>query len=239
MKKLLFCTFLFASGSTLYAQTENANSLIRDVDGRLNMGNYMTSSFDSRYEGLKGSPFFISEWIKGEMTFADGRVFKEVPLKYNAYSKELVMKRPSGDSLIVFPYQVSSFVINDPITKANFEFKRYPTAQTPKYDMREIYFLTLYTGKTSLVKLINKTLKKADYKDPYSNNVRYDTFEDANEYYLLKADGSMVKIKKSKKSVLDALSDKEAALKALLEQEKIDIKTERDLVVAVAKYNAI
>ncbi len=56
------------------AQTENANNLICDVDGRLNMGNYMTSSFDSRYEGLKGSPFFISEWISGEMAFVDGRV---------------------------------------------------------------------------------------------------------------------------------------------------------------------
>lgn len=239
MKKILIFAFFTASCTSLLAQTENVNNLIRDVDGRLNMGNYMTSSFDSRYEGLKGSPFFISEWISGEMAFVDGRVFKEVPLKYNAYSKELVMKRPSGDSIIVFPYQVNSFIINDPVTKANFEFKRCPSAHTSKYDMRDIYFLTLYQGKTSLVKLISKTLKKADYKDPYSNNVRYDTFEDANEYFLLKTDGSLTKIKKNKKSVLGALSDKEEALKALMDQEKLDIKTERDLVVAVAKYNAI
>jgi len=239
MKKILIFAFLTASCTSLLAQTENANNLIRDVDGRLNMGTYTTSSFDSRYEGLKGSPFFISEWISGEMAFVDGRVFKEVPLKYNAYSKELVMKRPGGDSIIVFPYQVNSFIINDPVTKANFEFKRYPSAHTSKYDMCDLYFLTLYQGKTSLVKLISKTLKKADYKDPYSNNVRYDTFEDANEYFLLKSDGSLTKIKKNKKSVLGALSDKEEALKALMEQEKLDIKTERDLVIAVAKYNAI
>lgn len=87
--------------------------------------------------------------------------------------------------------------------------------------------------------LISKTLKKADYKDPYSNNLRYDTFEDANEYFSLKTDGSLTKIKKNKKSVLGALSDKEEALKSLMDQEKLDIKTERDLVVAVAKYNAI
>lgn len=68
----------------------------------------------------------------------DGRIFNEVPIKYNAYSKELVMKRPSGDSLIVFPDQVHSFVINDPAT------------QTSKYNIREIYFPALYTGKTSL-----------------------------------------------------------------------------------------
>lgn len=49
----------------------------------------------------------------------------------------------------------------------------------------------------------------------------------------------MVKIKKNKKPVLGALSDKEEALKALPEQEKTDIKTELDLVVAIAKYNAI
>lgn len=235
--------FLFAVGiiscQSIFAQTENANNLIRDVDGRLNMGTYTTSSFDSRYEGIKGSPFFISEWISGQMAFVDGKVFNEVPLKYNAYTKELMMKRPSGDSLIIFPYQVQSFTINDPVTKANFTFKRYPKAQTPKYDMRDVYLLVLYEGKTSLLKLVKKNLKKADYKDPYSNNIRYDTYEDANEYYLLKTDGSLSKIKKSKKSVLEALSDKEVAMKALLEQEKIELKSERELVRVVAKYDAI
>ncbi len=239
MKRIFIFVFFSTVNISLSAQTNNANNLIRDVDGRLNMGSYMTSSFDSRYEGIKGSPFFIKEWIEGQMNFADGRVFREVPLKYNSHTKELLMKRPSGDSLIVFPYQISSFIINDPVTKANFEFKRYPAAQTAKYDLRDAYFLTLYEGKTSLLKLINKNLKKADFKDPYSNNVRYDTYEDANEYYLLKSDGSMTKIKRNKKSVLGALSDKEEALKALLEQEKLEIKTERELVLAVAKYNAI
>lgn len=235
--------FLFAVGiisyQSVFAQTENANNLIRDVDGRLNMGTYTTSSFDSRYEGIKGSPFFISEWISGQMAFMDGKVFNEVPLKYNAYTKELMMKRPSGDSLIIFPYQVQSFTINDPVTKANFTFKRYPKAQTPKYDMRDVYLLVLYEGKTNLLKLVKKNLKKADYKDPYSNNIRYDTYEDANEYYLLKTDGSLSKIKRSKKSVLEALSDKEVAIKALLEQEKIELKSERELVRVVAKYDAI
>jgi hypothetical protein len=105
--------------------------------------------------------------------------------------------------------------------------------------MRDVYFLVLYEGKTSLLKLVSKNLKKADFKDPYSNNVRFDTYEDANEYYLLKADGNMAKVKRSKKSVLDALSDKEVAIKALLEQEKIELKSERELVRVVAKYDAI
>jgi hypothetical protein len=239
MKTVLLLILILLSCQSLFAQTENANNLIRDVDGRLNMGTYTTSSFDSRYEGIKGSPFFISEWISGQMAFVDGKVFNEVPLKYNAYTKELMMKRPSGDSLIVFPYQVQSFTINDPVTQAIFTFKRYPKAQTTKYDMREVYFLVLYEGKNTLLKLVKKNLKKADYKDPYSNNVRYDTYEDANEYYLLKADGSLPKIKRSKKSVLEALSDKEVAIKALLEQEKIELKSERELVRVVAKYDAI
>jgi hypothetical protein len=239
MKKNLFIACCLCSAHGLMAQTENANSLIRDVDGRLGVGNYTTSTFDSRYEGIKGSPLFISEWISGQMAFVDGKVFNDMPLKYNAYTKELLMKRPSGDSLIVFPYQVLSFTINDSVTKANFTFKRYPKSQTSKYDMRDVYFLVLYEGKTSLLKLVSKTLKKADFKDPYSNNVRFDTYEDANEYYLLKADGNMVKVKRSKKSVLDVLSDKEVAIKALLEQEKIELKSERELVRVVAKYDAI
>ncbi|MFN4144239.1 MAG: hypothetical protein ACK4GN_00325 [Runella sp.] len=240
MKQLHFILLFWLVAPLLQAQTENANNLIRDVDGRLNMGSYMTSAFDSRYEGIKGSPFFISTWSKGTMIFADGRVFKEVPLKYNAYTKELIMKRPSGDSLIVFPYQVQAFVINDTLTKAEFVFRRYPNAQTPKQDFREVYFLSLYEGKNnSLVKLVRKNLKKADYKDPYSNDVRYDTYEDANEYYLLKNNSQMLKIKRNKKSVLEALADKKNEIKALIDQKKWEFKKEEELISAIVEYDAL
>lgn len=239
MKKVFLLALGMASCQCIFAQTDNSNNLIRDVDGRLNMGSYTTSTFDSRYEGLKGSPFFISEWISGQMAFVDGKVFNEIPLKYNAYTKELMMKRQSGDSLIVFPYQVQSFTINDPVTKANFTFKRYPKAQTPKYDMREVYFLVLYEGKTSLLKLVKKDLKKADYKDPYSNNVRYDTYEDANEYYLLKNDEKLAKVKRNKKSVMEALADKESSLQEFVTVQKLTFKTEADFVRIVSKYNSL
>ncbi|WP_428665097.1 hypothetical protein [Runella sp.] len=193
---------------------------------------------DFRYEGFRGSALFINEWLNGQVSLTDGRLFKDVPLKYNAYTKRLFMKNPVGDSIEVFSNLMDSFVINDPVSKNDFVFKRFPTAKMAKNNAGDLFFLVLYEGKTSLVKLINKTIKKADYKDPYSNNIPYDTFEDAHEYYLLKPDNTLTKVKKSKKAITEALSDKEPAVKDFMVQQNVTVKTEAELVRVVAKYDS-
>ena len=192
---------------------------------------------DFRYEGFRGSALFINEWIPGQVRLTDGRLFKDVPLKYNAYTKRLFMKNPVGDSIEVFSNLMDSFVINDPVSKNDFVFKRFSTAKMAKNNAGDLFFLVLYEGKTSLVKLIHKTIKKADYKDPYSNNIPYDTFEDAHEYYVLKPDNTLTKVRKSKKSITEALSDKEPAVKDFLTQQHLAVKTEAELVRIIAKYD--
>lgn len=233
MKAIAFFFFGFFAVNFVFSQTTNpVPKQPLWMDGAYQAGR------DFRYEGFKGSPLFINEWINGQINLADGRAFDDVPLKYNAYTKGLFMKSPAGDSIAVFSNLVNSFIIKDPVSKSDFVFKRYPFAKTSKKQESDLYFLVLYEGRTCLLKLISKIIKKADYKDPYSNNVRYDTYEDANEYYLLKADNSLIKIKKSKKALMEALADKEAALTEFITQQNLTIKTEVELVRVVAKYDS-
>lgn len=223
--------FCFLAANFVFSQTTNpAPKQPLWMDGAY-------TGHDFRYEGFKGSPLFINEWINGQISLADGRVFDDVPLKYNAYTKGLFMKSPAGDSIAVFSNLVNSFIIKDSVSKSDFVFKRYPLAKFLKKQGSDLYFLVLYEGKTSLLKLISKVIKKADYKDPYSNNVRYDTYEDANEYYILKADNSLIKIKKSKKALIETFIDKEEDLNEYITQQNLAVKTEAELVRIVAKYD--
>jgi hypothetical protein len=234
MKKMLLSAALTAATLTGFSQSQGSNANGTPiVDGSANS----ISRFDLRYEGQRGTPYFIPQWIKGEMEFADGRMFKDTPLKYNSYSKELMMIRPGGDSLIIYPYQVKNFAITD--ATSTFQFKRFPNVSTTEKNIsRDTYFLVLYEGKTSLLKLVSKTIRKADFKDPYSNGIRYDKFEDNNSYYILKADNSLSKVKMNKKSLLSTLEDKQG-LPDFLKRENIEIRNESEMVNVVKQYDSI
>ena len=44
----------------------------------------MVRTFDDRYEGVRGSPFFIEEWAEGEIRGSNGKIYTDLQLKYNA-----------------------------------------------------------------------------------------------------------------------------------------------------------
>jgi hypothetical protein len=233
VKSLLFFAFSLSISTVIFSQTTNpATPKPMWMDGAF-------TGHDFRYEGFRGSPLFINEWIKGEINLTDGRVFTDVPLKYNAYTKGLFMQSPAGDSIAVFSNLVASFIIKDPVTKNDFTFKQYPLAQIQGKSAEGLYFLVLLEGSTTLLKLIHKIIKKADYKEPYSNNISYDTYEDTNEYYLLKNDGKLAKVKRNKKSVMEALTDKESSLQEFVTAQKLTFKTDADFVRIVSKYNTL
>ena len=99
--------------------------------------------------------------------------------------------------------------------------------------------MVLYKGKTALLKRISKAFKQADYKNPYSNDVRFDAFRDVFSYYLLKPDQTLTKVKLSDKSLIDALGDRKDELKAFVKQENLSFKTDNDAIQLVKKYDSM
>ncbi|MBD2755000.1 hypothetical protein [Spirosoma validum] len=200
----------------------------------------MINTIDNRYEGLRGSPYFLPEWNKGQIEMIAGQNYKDVPIKFDAYRQHLILLRTrvSSDSIIVNADQVKSFqfATND---GQFYVFRRYPTAKTADGSLREGYFLVLYQRKSALLKRIVKTLRKADYKNPYSSDTRYDEFRTVVSYYLLKPDQRLVKVKLSDKTLEDALGDHKDELKAFVKQENLSFKNENDAIQLVKKYDSL
>lgn len=215
------------------------------VDLRLNnLNNPSTGPLifkvDARYEGQHGSPYFLPGWSNGQVSLRDGRQYKDVPLKFDAYRQALLLLRPKSgnDSIIIDRQTVNRFLL----TTSNgqpYLFSRYPSAKVTDNDVKDGYFLILYEGKTALLKRIAKTFKPADYKGGYSADIRYDSYGDAFSYYLLKPDQTLTKIKLSKKAFLDAMSDKESGLKAFIDQQKLSFKSEEDAITLVKQYDSL
>lgn len=202
--------------------------------------NSMVNTIDNRYEGLKGTPYFLPDWIKGQVEMMTGKNYTNVPLKFNAHKQQLILLRTASgnDSIIIDASQVKRFTLagNDGQT---YLFERLPTAKINDQSLKDGYFLVLYAGKNTLLKRVAKTVKVADYKNPYASDVRYDAYQNAFSYYLLKPDQTLTKVKLSDKSIIDALGDRKDELKAFSKQENLTFKTDSDAVMLVKKYDSL
>jgi hypothetical protein len=202
--------------------------------------NGMVNTIDHRYEGLRGTPYFLPDWAKGQIEMVAGLNYTNVPLKFNAYQQQLVLLRTwaGNDSIIVDAGQVKKFTLKSNEGQT-YLFKRFPLAKTGDQTLQNGYFLVLYEGKTALLKRITKTFKQADYKNPYSIDVRYDSFRDAFTYYLLKSDQTLTKFKLSGKSIIDVLGDRQDELKTFIKQENLNFKTDNDAILLLKRYDSL
>lgn len=258
MKSLFLTAFFFVLSAHVLAQKADSTKLIPQQQPNANArrngyetyqstsqivgsGPYtMVNTIDHRYEGLRGSPYFLTDWNKGQIEMMAGQNYKDVPIKFDAYRQQLILLRTwvGSDSIIVNASQVKSFQFGNKDGQF-YVFRRFPDAKTDDITLREGYYLVLYQGKSALLKRIVKTFKKADYKDAYSNDVRYDEFRSAFSYYLLKPDQTLVKVKLSDKALTDALNDHKDELKAFSKAQNLTYKTEDDGIQLVKKYDSL
>lgn len=241
--KLLVVGLLLTLPGLIWAQATTASDPTANL--RLNSLNNPSTGplmfrIDTRYEGQHGTPYLLNDWAKGQISLNNGKQYTDVSLKFDAYHQNLLMLRPKSgnDSIIIDRQTVHRFLLTGTNGQA-YLFSRYPTAKLNDDEIRNGYFLILYEGKSSLLKRVAKTFRPADYKGGYSANVRYDAYDDALSYYLLKPDQTLTKVKLSRKSLLEAMSDQEAALKSFLDQEKLSVKTEADALLLVKKYDSL
>ncbi|GAB3703316.1 hypothetical protein GCM10027592_33150 [Spirosoma flavus] len=256
---LLSATFLLGLAGSLFAQKPDSSKIqsaptsntttaqrnafegISSTNQIIGSGVYtMVSTIDQRFEGLRGTPYFLPEWNNGQIEIISGQNYRNVPIKFNAYKQQLLLlrKQANTDSIIVNPNQVKSFQFTDNLGQL-YVFRRYPDVKTEETMAKEGYFLVLYQGKSSLLKRISKTFKQADYKSPYSNDIRYDEFQNAISYYLLKPDQTLIKVKLSDKALLDAISDHKDELKTFAKNSSLNLKSEEGAVALLKRYDSL
>ena len=214
------------------------NSLQKNEVTGGNTGQLRT--YDLRYEGTQGTPYFIDEWLSGQIVYSNGNIStKNSLLKYDTFTKELILKRPQGDSIIIYPNQISAFSINDPSKNVNYPFTKFENLKTESGVIPVSFLMVLYKNKTSLLKYVSKNVMKANYQGGYSTDRRYDSYIDNSQYFIKKADKSLVKVKTKKSSILEVLADKKEAVEAFIKTEKLSFKNDIDLARILVYYDEL
>jgi hypothetical protein len=186
-------------------------------------------AFDNRYEGVHGSPYLFPYWCNADIELAGNQVHADVPVKYDVYLNQLVMRRPQGDSVVILPGLVAGFVMKDVISGKNHVFRCFTNAKTDDATLKYEYFEVLHNGAVVLLTRYDRKLVKASYQGAYNAGRPFDELMPEKSHYLKKADGTFVKLKLGKKALLEHLEKPDEAEK-IIKSQKLDLKKEADAV---------
>jgi hypothetical protein len=210
MKRVLF--LFFVAVTSLQAQ------FITDINGR--------PVFATLYTDVEGSPYLRDDYEPSSFKAVSGKKYEVARARYNAYQNELEYMQK--DKPLVLSQELIEFTLRDGTYRRGF---------MPIDDLTDKQFYNvLYDGtKVKLLKRVSVIIQK---EKPYNSATETKRFV-KNETYYLSNQGKMTRLKKDKKSLLEALSDKKDGLEAFIKEQKLRFSNENELILAVEKYETL
>ncbi|WP_231427023.1 hypothetical protein [Pedobacter sp. Leaf250] len=219
MKKLLF--FFIATLTHLTADAQ--------VYGNVNMGGdrqiIRAKRTDSDFEG---SPYLFSDWQKAVVQFGTGIEPASNEVKYDLLADLLVLKGKDGEEY-EFKDQPKEFLVTS--TK---ELYKNGFSPIDKFTDKTFYQV-IYDGKVKFLKKVTKTV--IDSKGYNTATVTRKIADDTN-YYLVKADNKIVKVKYNEKSIVSALGRNDE-LSKYIKENKIEVKSIDGIIKVLSYYDTL
>ncbi len=185
-----------------------------------------------RYVDVKGNPFVDEEFQVGEIIHMDSTTTQDVLMRLNHHTDEIEFKL--DDKILVFakPRQI------DHVTFGHRSFAYYDFIQNRQQEAG--YFEVLAWGNTQLLLRRSTIVKREEVPptDMAGGNFR-DYFRTTEQYFVKKGDASAVQIQKGKKSMLKALDDHEEELTKFIQDNKLKLRSEEEMIDLIYFYNSI
>jgi hypothetical protein len=181
--------------------------------------------YDSRSEEHQ---FFLDrKWKKGSVLY-DGQLFDSIPMLYDIFKDELVIKHFNGDDLLLQSEKTDSFILN------GHRFERLEAGKEINDQMRTGFYDILYNGKTRT--LVRRSKQR---QETIREKRIIALFPQKNLFYIRK-DESFHAVH-SKKSVFGLFPEHKKELRKVLKDQKIKFKKNRELAIAriVAAYDEL
>lgn len=186
-------------------------------------------------ETIEGTPYFNSEWTKGQVHLRTDSKEDDILLRYNAHANELEFKR--GDKVLVaIPRMVTAFsLLNEDNEKVFFK----NGFRSQDHDIHPGLFLrVIHDGKVKLVAKHKTDFQKAHSVNPLTGK-KTSHFIPKKDYYLITEDGTFHDIKLKRKHVVRALNKNKGELEKFARQNDLDFGEEKDLDKILAYYNSL
>lgn len=185
---------------------------------------------EKTYTDIKGSPYVFDDWSLGLVKMASGTTYKDLLLKYDQVANELIFQDKSGKSL-GFADPVAEFKLID---KSNAYRLFRAGFKAVDSNSEKTFYEVLYDGSTVLLKDPKKNIVE---HRAYNSSTAVKSIVETPAYYVL-LNGTLVKFKKDKKSILSVLGNS-AQLEKYIQDQKINLKNDEDLAKLMLYYDSI
>tara|TARA_R110002051_G_scaffold644_1_gene3192 strand:+ start:3251 stop:3859 length:609 start_codon:yes stop_codon:yes gene_type:complete len=179
-------------------------------------------------DNVIGSPYFNETWTFGTVYINETSYNRE--LRYNAYTDDLEMKE-KGEIINLLKRDY----IWAKIDKNTYRIEEYAENGN---QTKQGYFIELNEGKARLLTKKQKELMAAQAAKSSYQSDKPARFIEEESYYLKVDKGPAIEIKLKEKDILDIL-DKEDQLKAYIKANKLNLKSQEEVIQLLNHYNSL
>jgi len=242
MKDFIICLFFVITGiyHHAFSQDLQGNAAQENLDkiGGMDYGVGIVRKFDNRYEGIKGTPFYLEDWTDGSINFENGDTIDNLKLKYNLYEDELLVLDRRLGAIYVDKSRVSTFYLA-PSGGQGYRFSKLPH---PKKETLKTYYRIIYQGEITLLENIKVVFEKANYSGGYSNDKKYDEFKKYTSFYFIKKNSENPrpqKLKTNAGAVSKIFPNHQKEIKKYINQNLLDCRKEDALLRVFGYYHKL
>jgi hypothetical protein len=184
---------------------------------------------------IEGSPYFSANWSKGTITLSNKKKYERISVKLNLHTDDvLFIAEDTKNEMIALKGSVLEIEVSDPEKNDKLVLFRsgYPSVQS---NSQKTYYNVLVDGRVSLLKQIKKTIIEEKPFNSASVIQKYKT----EKFYFLFVNNSMALLKKKKDDLLNLLSAQKEKVDAFINTNKLNVKSDDDLVRIVEFYNSL
>lgn len=225
---VVMCVQLATNAQSLSRIADQSNPFLSDGNGR---PLYMQTVNNS-----EGSPYFTETYKKANITLADGRVAKEVKVKFDLLNNQIQYLNEKGVEMIP-DLPIRRFIFVEPFFDQPRDFVMFQNGFpaigrfTPA-----TYYQVLDTGRVKLLKSI-----KVSYRDdkPYGSPEVTRIYERAIGYYAFTPEGEMIKIEKDREVFAYIFKSRQKEILAFINEKKLKLKGESDYLEIFRFYQSL
>jgi len=196
---------------------------------RLNKG--IEGISDIYYSEILGDPFIAADFADGKVILKSGDLF-DVELRYDIYADQMQF-RTEGEIYIISNYrQIQSVILED----MEYIYTDYSISFGTDDPDGVAYFALLVDGECKLLERKNIRIQEPEPPKLYQEAKPAKFILKDDSYYLKLGEKSAVKIK-SKKDLVEILSDQQDNLKTFIRSNKLSTGKREDLIKIISFYN--
>lgn len=180
-----------------------------------------------------GSEYLYPKFVKGHVLQQNDTYYNDMELNYDVLSDKLVFLKEGQE--MAFKLPIKEFqIIKSATAPVKLEVYRNGFPASGSFTDKSFYQV-INDGK---VMVLRKPVKSITESTPYGSAKVQKNIVNGEQYFIFK-DGKMDKIKKDKKDLLSALSDKKDQLDEFIKTKKLNLKSDDDIKALLDYYNSL